>query len=1434
MKSEKGENYEIKLHFGCGNNYLDGWINIDNNADNSIKKLDLNWDFNRPLPFKNSCADVVYDANFSDRLKLGTAFIESLLSCFRHLLKEEGILKIGLSDVGYKTRLDLWLKKLGFPNVEFYTHDWIAKDEEVITDDIVVIDDSFPQASPHAFRNMEINGLMDKLDNFCSYTLRQVQQRPQAWYPWQFGVSEYMFNKNKEGYLKYYPQNEKKLKYLYPNKKYKFKLVYSYFMLATHTLLPFYEINEIPFVFVLYPGGTFALNNKGSDLMLKEIFASKYFRKVIVTQKVTLDYLLNNNLCQPDKIEYLFGGYVQFKKGEALPKKFYSKDKSTFDICFVAAKYGFNSRYEKGYDLFVETAKQIARKYPYVRFHVVGGFDEKDIDITDIKEKITFYGYKRPDFLKEFYSGMDICLSPNIPSVDFKGKFDGFPLGADALCCQTALFTTDELNNNDGYFNENEIVIIKPELEDIVKKIEFYLNNLDLLYNLSKNGQKKLYKIMDPVDRVKKVKKILLDASNIKNMESKPVLDRIEFHVTEHCNLNCKGCGHYCPIAEPEFVSLKNIKKDLKRLSELFSTIGNINILGGEPLLHKDINEIIKITRGFFPSSTINLITNGILIPKMTETFWQALNKFSIRLALSLYPPFESLQENVYQLTKKYGVYLELRKVTEFFKGLDLSGCNNKTETFNGCGYKICHFIKDGTISVCGLPHHIRHFNKKFNRTVPQDGVINIHDPEITGEKINEFLNTPTETCKYCKPAVNSFAWAISEGKESDWCIDDVSPESNESKIKLHFGSDNNYLDDWINIDNNYDNDILKLDLDWDFKKHLPFKENCADIIYDEKFLERLKEGPSLIESLLSCYRYLLKPESIFKIALPDMKYQSRLEPWLKKLGFSNLEFCFNEKAYKIIENNSNITSVSTLDINNLIKKQNDGKIKLNLGCGTNYFDGWINIDNNSDNNIAKLDLNFDLRNPLPFEENSVDFIYNEHFLEHLTVEEGLKALRDFKRVLKPGGVLRIAMPDLADMVKTYNNKNWKIDNAESFYKWGLNFLQTRAEYLNVNFKCWGHKWLYDKEELERRLKEAGFLNIEFCELRKSKFNELKHLETRDESTLIAEVTKKSRIMTDMADKEPILTILLVTYNHKDYIRKALDSILMQETNFSFKVIIADDCSTDGTTEICKEYADKYPKIIEFIPKIKNIGMINNVYEGYKKIDTPYLAFLDGDDYWIDENKLQMQIDLLEENPDCVICGHNTIIHNVNEIFDLSKARTFVQQNSKNNHVKFSLDNYTYLHTSSRIYRNIFVDLSEHTELIPDVPFYQIMLDIGKCIYIDKIMSVYCVGKLNSAYASLLKHEQDIAVNDVVFNMLNFFKFRHEEYYTTCMINAELYKYLTAKAGKERGLKLYHYLVNKALKRVGKSRESGNEPKNPETRNKPCKSKKLMEVNNGK
>src|SRR6185295_5830816 len=128
-----------------------------------------------------------------------------------------------------------------------------------------------------------------------------------------YGMSYKQFKENKRGYLRYYPYNASRIHYLHERRNYHIGLAYSFFLGETYVLLPFYEKHHIPFVFTLYPGGAFGLDHEQSDIMLRKLFQSPMFRGVIVTQKITEDYLLRTKLCPADKITYIYGGFIQFK-----------------------------------------------------------------------------------------------------------------------------------------------------------------------------------------------------------------------------------------------------------------------------------------------------------------------------------------------------------------------------------------------------------------------------------------------------------------------------------------------------------------------------------------------------------------------------------------------------------------------------------------------------------------------------------------------------------------------------------------------------------------------------------------------------------------------------------------------------------------------------------------------------------------------------------------------------------------------------------------------------------------------------------------------------------------------------------------------------------------------------------------------------------------
>ncbi len=241
-----------------------------------------------------------------------------------------------------------------------------------------------------------------------------------------------------------------------------------------------------------------------------------------------------------------------------------------------------------------------------------------------------------------------------------------------------------------------------------------------------------------------------------------------------------------------------------------------------------------------------------------------------------------------------------------------------------------------------------------------------------------------------------------------------------------------------------------------------------------------------------------------------------------------------------------------------------------------------------------------------------------------------------------------------------------------------------------------------------------------------------------------------------------ICTVLLITYNHAPYIRKAIDSVLKQKTQYNFIIYIFDDASTDGTTDIVKEYANKYPnKIIPFIAQ-KNQGATINIYNAYKSVKTKYCALLECDDYWCDENKLQLQIEALEQHPECSFCACNTRLINEGDKLRKHENGTLLVINKevRRNRIisKELLSNvpFGYMnHIGSRLVRTTSIDIDslkyKDSFLYDNCQFYYLLLQ-GDLYYVDKVMHYYVqTGKGTFTSSSLLKR-----MHNHMKNLLNF------------------------------------------------------------------------------
>ena len=172
----------------------------------------------------------------------------------------------------------------------------------------------------------------------------------------------------------------------------------------------------------------------------------------------------------------------------------------------------------------------------------------------------------------------------------------------------------------------------------------------------------------------------------------------------------------------------------------------------------------------------------------------------------------------------------------------------------------------------------------------------------------------------------------------------------------------------------------------------------------------------------------------------------------------------------------------------------------------------------------------------------------------------------------------------------------------------------------------------------------------------------------------------------------PKVSVSIITYNHEKYIAQTIDSVLKQRVNFSYEIIIGDDCSTDGTRAILLAYQKKHPDVIQLVLHPKRYegvpGRLNNITNLYA-CRGQYIALLDGDDYWISEEKLQRQVDFLDQHPDYALTFHNARVVSEEQTFpDYNHSEKFDFLNADATFTHSDVAERWFMQTSSIVYRN--------------------------------------------------------------------------------------------------------------------------------------------------
>ncbi len=211
-----------------------------------------------------------------------------------------------------------------------------------------------------------------------------------------------------------------------------------------------------------------------------------------------------------------------------------------------------------------------------------------------------------------------------------------------------------------------------------------------------------------------------------------------------------------------------------------------------------------------------------------------------------------------------------------------------------------------------------------------------------------------------------------------------------------------------------------------------------------------------------------------------------------------------------------------------------------------------------------------------------------------------------------------------------------------------------------------------------------------------------------------------------MHNNLPLASVIMITYGHEKYIQKAIEGIFLQKTNFPVELIIANDCSPDNTDELVKEIIKKSPPNIQvrYTKHEANKGMNLNFIWAYQQVKGKYVAVCEGDDYWTDENKLQKQVDFLEQNLDYSISCHNIFLLN-GDI--LSSESPYDKENIQDTYTLDDLACRNIIPTLSVVYRHYNINFPDwyYSSPMGDYPLMLWIAQKGKIKYFKEKMAVY-------------------------------------------------------------------------------------------------------------
>lgn len=250
---------------------------------------------------------------------------------------------------------------------------------------------------------------------------------------------------------------------------------------------------------------------------------------------------------------------------------------------------------------------------------------------------------------------------------------------------------------------------------------------------------------------------------------------RLEFILSDYCNLNCKGCTHFSPVAPREFLSVGRFEDNARHISvAVADKVSDIYLIGGEPLLYPYLKEVMVIARRYFSQQRISIFTNGLLLPKMDSDFWELCKSLEMVIAMTRYPvkfDYDAAIEICRSHGVEYSIFGDRSAHGSFFRfGLDQSRSQNPFIAHFKCFNRGCISVTADKIFPCSISACSDHLNRAFGtefRHMPGDF---IYISELKdAEQIRRLRDKPVPFCRYCVNPPSAVPYSASKRDVSEW-----------------------------------------------------------------------------------------------------------------------------------------------------------------------------------------------------------------------------------------------------------------------------------------------------------------------------------------------------------------------------------------------------------------------------------------------------------------------------------------------------------------------------------------------------------------------------------------------------------------------------------------------------------------------------------------